>query len=106
MVRTQTTPVVALFCALRSPLVTKVAIVDDHEALREGLTHLLEDRGVEVVGTAGTAAAAADVLERGEPDVAVIDIRLPDESGIELTRAEVPGYWEHRGYPLDGTIGS
>jgi DNA-binding NarL/FixJ family response regulator len=66
--------------------VTKVAIVDDHEALREGLTHLLEDRGVEVVGTAGTAAAADDLLERAEPDVAVIDIRLPDESGIELTR--------------------
>src|SRR2546426_1147755 len=84
--RGQTTPVVALFCALRSASVTKVAIVDDHEALREGLERLLADRGVEVVGTAGTAASAEDVIEQGQPDVAVIDIRLPDESGIDLTR--------------------
>ncbi|HEY3021082.1 MAG TPA: response regulator transcription factor [Solirubrobacteraceae bacterium] len=65
---------------------TKVAIVDDHEALREGLERLLVDRGLDVVGTAGTAASAEDVIEQGQPDVAVIDIRLPDESGIELTR--------------------
>ena len=65
---------------------TKVAIVDDHEALREGLERLLGDRGLDVVGTAGTAASAEDVIEQVEPDVAVIDIRLPDESGIELTR--------------------
>ena len=77
---------VALFCAIRSRSVTKVAIVDDHEALREGLEHLLEARGVEVVGTAGSAAAADDVLERGQPDVAVIDIALPDGSGIDLTK--------------------
>jgi DNA-binding NarL/FixJ family response regulator len=66
--------------------VTKVAIVDDHEALREGLARLLEDRGLHVVGSAGTAGAAEDLLHDGEPDVAVIDIRLPDESGIELTK--------------------
>jgi DNA-binding NarL/FixJ family response regulator len=77
---------VALFCALRSRSVTKVAIVDDHEALREGLEHLLEARGVEVVGTAGSAAAADDVVERGRPDVAVVDIALPDGSGIDLTK--------------------
>jgi len=80
------TSVVALFCPVRSPSVTKVAIVDDHEALREGLERLLGDRGLDVVGTAGTAASAEDVIEQVEPDVAVIDIRLPDESGIDLTR--------------------
>jgi DNA-binding NarL/FixJ family response regulator len=66
--------------------VTKVAIVDDHEALREGLSRLLEDRGLEVVASAGTAAEAQELLESGGFDVAVIDIRLPDESGIELTK--------------------
>ena len=60
--------------------------MDDHEALRDGLARLLEDRGLHVVGSAGTAAAAEELLESGAPDVAVIDIRLPDESGIELTK--------------------
>ena len=65
---------------------TKVAIVDDHEALREGLERLLEDRGLQVVGSAGNAAAAEDLVESSAPDIALIDIRLPDESGISLTR--------------------
>ncbi len=65
---------------------TRVAIVDDHEALREGLERLLEDRGLQVVGSAGNAAAAVDLVEHGDPDVALVDIRLPDESGIDLTR--------------------
>jgi DNA-binding NarL/FixJ family response regulator len=66
--------------------VTKVAIVDDHEALREGLERLLEDRGLQVVGSAGNAAAAEDLVEASAPDIALVDIRLPDESGISLTR--------------------
>jgi DNA-binding NarL/FixJ family response regulator len=66
--------------------VTKVAIVDDHEALREGLERLLEDRGLQVVGSAGSAAAGEDLVEETQPDIALVDIRLPDESGIELTR--------------------
>ena len=65
---------------------TRVAIVDDHEALREGLERLLEDRGLQVVGSAGNAAAAVDLVEHSEQDVALVDIRLPDGSGIDLTR--------------------
>src|SRR3954464_4527852 len=71
---------------LRSRSVTKVAIVDDHEALREGLEHLLADRGLQVVGGVGSAAAAEDLVLETQPDVALVDIRLPDESGIELTK--------------------
>jgi len=66
--------------------VTKVAIVDDHEAMREGLGHLLADRGMHVVGTAGNVAAAVELVAAGAPDIAIVDIRLPDGSGIDLTR--------------------
>jgi DNA-binding NarL/FixJ family response regulator len=65
---------------------TKLVIVDDHEALREGLVALLRGHGMEVVGAAGNVAAGVDLVEHADPDVAIIDIRLPDGSGIDLTR--------------------
>src|SRR3712207_2032905 len=65
---------------------TKLVIVDDHEALREGLVALLAGQGLEVVGAAGNVAAGLDLVEHVEPDVALVDIRLPDGSGIDLTR--------------------
>jgi len=66
--------------------VTKLAVVDDHEALRGGLEVLLTQAGHEVVGTAGNIAAALDLVEHADPEVALVDIKLPDGSGIDLTR--------------------
>jgi len=66
---------------------TRVVIVDDHEALREGLAALLAARGIDVLGTAGNGAAATDLVEHAEADVAVVDLDLPDMSGIDLARA-------------------
>jgi len=67
-------------------MATKLMIVDDHEALREGLEVMLTHSGHEVVGVAGNVAAALDLLEVASPDIAIVDIRLPDGSGIDLTR--------------------
>jgi len=66
--------------------VARLIIVDDHEALREGLEALLTHGGDEVVGVAGNVAAAIDLVDVVDPDVAIIDIRLPDGSGIALSR--------------------
>lgn len=64
-----------------------VFLLDDHEVVRRGVGDLLEDSGtIRVVGQAGTVAEAATEIERLQPDVAVLDARLPDGSGIELCR--------------------
>jgi DNA-binding NarL/FixJ family response regulator len=69
----------------------RLVLIEDHQALREGLELLLGRHGVEVVGTAGTAAEGRELIERLEPDVSLVDIRLGDDSGIELTRDVLDG---------------
>lgn len=64
----------------------RLVLIEDHQALREGLELLLATHGVDVVGTAGTAAEGRELIERLEPDVSLVDIRLGDDSGIDLTR--------------------
>ena len=65
---------------------TKLVIVDDHEALREGLATLLAGQGMEILGAAGNVAAGLDLVEHATPEIAIVDIQLPDGSGIDLTR--------------------
>ncbi|MGI8457652.1 MAG: response regulator [Propionibacteriaceae bacterium] len=66
----------------------RVFILDDHELVRRGLADLLDSAdGIEIVGEAATAAEARRRLPALLPDVAVLDARLPDGSGIDVCRA-------------------
>ena len=69
-------------------------IVDDHEVVRQGLVALLDRReGFQVVAEAGTVAEAVDQARKYQPDIVIMDVRLPDGSGIEACReirAELP----------------
>ncbi len=66
---------------------TRILLVDDHEVVRLGLLTLINDQPtMQVVGEAGTAAEAVSAVERGRPDVVLMDIRIPGEGGIEATR--------------------
>lgn len=65
----------------------KVFLLDDHEIVRRGLRDLLVDSGeIEIVGEAGTAAEAISRIPPTRPDVAVLDVRLPDGTGVEVCR--------------------
>lgn len=66
---------------------TTVFLVDDHEVVRRGLVELLDaDPTLTVVGEAGSCAQALARIPALRPDVAVLDVRLPDGNGIELCR--------------------
>jgi DNA-binding NarL/FixJ family response regulator len=63
----------------------RILLVDDHEVVRLGLATLLEDTpGVSVVGEAGSAHEALRACERLEPDLVILDIRLPDQPGVDV----------------------
>jgi DNA-binding NarL/FixJ family response regulator len=70
-----------------APRTLTVVVVDDHEVVRQGLVAMLDRRpGFQVVGEAGTVAEALEVTTRFQPDLVVMDVRLPDGSGIEACR--------------------
>ena len=65
----------------------RVFLLDDHEIVRRGVRDLLEaETGITVIGEAGTAAAALARVPALKPDVAVLDIRLPDGDGVTVCR--------------------
>lgn len=64
-----------------------VFLLDDHEVVRRGVHELLSvEDDIEVVGEAGTAADALARIPATHPDVAILDVRLPDGSGVEVCR--------------------
>lgn len=66
----------------------RILICDDHEVVREGLRTLLAGRAdLEVVAEAGTSADAIEAAARATPDIVIMDVRLPDGSGVEACRA-------------------
>jgi serine/threonine-protein kinase PknK len=78
-------------------MAARVVLADDDVLLREGLASLLERSGYEVVGQAGTAAELLDLVREHEPDLAIVDIRMPPGHSVEgleaarTIREERPG---------------
>jgi len=68
-------------------MTVRIFLLDDHEVVRRGLRGLLEAEGdLEVTGEASTAEEALMRIPATRPDVAVLDVRLPDGSGVEVCR--------------------
>jgi len=75
----------------------RLLLVDDHAVVRTGLRMLLEnEEDIEIVGEAGTGQAALQMVERLQPDMVLMDIGLPDMTGIEVTR-QVKQQWPQVG---------
>jgi two-component system response regulator DevR len=69
------------------PSVIRVFLVDDHEVVRRGVADVLSgDAEITVVGEAKNAAEAMSRVPALRPDVAVLDVRLPDGDGVTLCR--------------------
>jgi DNA-binding NarL/FixJ family response regulator len=70
----------------RLPPRPRVLLADDHTRLREALRDLLEETGFEVVGESGDGADAVAMARQLEPDIVVIDLRMPVLNGLDATR--------------------
>ena len=64
----------------------RVVIADDHPVFRDGLAAALTDRGIEVIDTCADGAAAVQSVQTHQPDVALMDLSMPDVGGLEATR--------------------
>jgi DNA-binding NarL/FixJ family response regulator len=64
----------------------RITLIEDHDLTRVGMRTALQQRGFNVIGEAANATDGLKLLESTAPDVAIVDIGLPDMDGIELTR--------------------
>ena len=65
----------------------RIVLVDDHALFRDGVSSLLQAWGHQVVGHGGSGRDALDLVERLEPDLVLMDVRMPGMSGVEATGA-------------------
>jgi DNA-binding NarL/FixJ family response regulator len=65
----------------------RVVVADDSPLLREGVAHVLADDGIEVVAQVGDAASLLNAVERSQPDLAIVDVRMPPTQTDEGARA-------------------
>lgn len=67
--------------------VKRLVLIDDHPIMRHGLAQLIRaEEGLDVIGEAGSAREGLEVIGRLKPDLAVIDLTLPDKNGLELVK--------------------
>jgi DNA-binding NarL/FixJ family response regulator len=64
----------------------KIILTEDHQILRDGVKALIASENIVITGEASTGAELWQLLKNGRPDIILMDISLPDASGIELTR--------------------
>lgn len=73
--------------ALRGPAMIRIVLGEDHSLVREGTRHMLQQHvDLTVVGEAGEGDAISDLIASLKPDVAILDIRMPGLTGIEIVR--------------------
>ena len=64
----------------------RVLLADDHRMVRQGIKRYLESKGIEIVGEATNGREAVEMVRCHHPDVVIMDIHMPELSGIEATR--------------------
>ncbi|MBD1844723.1 response regulator transcription factor [Cyanobacteria bacterium FACHB-63] len=64
----------------------RVVLIEDHDLTRFGIRALLKEQGIELVGEARDARSGLNLIRSVQPDIAIVDIGLPDMTGIELTQ--------------------
>lgn len=78
----------------------KVTIVEDLALLRDGLTRMLEDNGCEVIAAVEEPEAFLNAIDKEQPDVAIVDVRLPPTFNDEGVRAAIEARTRHPGLPV------